>query len=44
MRSPLNATPFEMVEAQDSIALFADHQVWLMPFTGDIDPVYLRNN
>jgi hypothetical protein len=44
MRSPLNATPFEMVEAEDNIALLVDHQAWLMPFTGDIDPVHLRNN
>jgi nicotinamidase-related amidase len=38
------ATPFEMVDAQNSVALLVDHQAGLMLFTGDIDPVHLRNN
>jgi nicotinamidase-related amidase len=36
--------PFEMVDAENSVALLVDHQAGLMLFTGDIDPVHLRNN
>lgn len=35
---------FEMVDAENSVALLVDHQAGLMLFTGDIDPVHLRNN
>lgn len=35
---------FDMLSADDTCALLVDHQPGLMLFTGDIDPVHLRNN
>lgn len=40
----MNTTPFEMLSADNAVALLVDHQAGLMLFTGDIDPVHLRNN
>lgn len=38
------AAPFEMVDASNAVALLVDHQAGLMLFTGDVDPLHLRNN
>lgn len=35
---------FEMLDRDNCVALLVDHQAGLMLFTGDIDPVHLRNN
>jgi nicotinamidase-related amidase len=35
---------FEMLDAENSVALLIDHQAGLMLFPGDIDPLRLRNN
>ncbi|MBM0745205.1 isochorismatase family protein (plasmid) [Phormidium sp. CLA17] len=35
---------YEMLSADNACALLVDHQAGLMLFTGDIDPVHLRNN
>lgn len=35
---------FEMLDAKNACALLVDHQAGLMLFTGDIEPLHLRNN
>ena len=35
---------YEMLSADNACALLVDHQAGLMLFTGDIDPVHLKNN
>lgn len=35
---------YEMLDSNNACALLIDHQAGLMLFTGDIDPIHLRNN
>ncbi len=35
---------YEMIDANNTVALLVDHQAGLMLFSGDIDPIHLRNN